>query len=106
MTASPTAITWSNRHERTPTWLEQNPIGRWRRFTYDELLARDKVNLDCGAVRETALITAGRVGCTRPANTGRISVRGGVKVEQIYPLGSQNPGTNRSVVGSSPTRGA
>jgi type I restriction enzyme M protein len=36
----------ANRHERTPTWSEDNPDGRWRVFTYDELMARDKVNLD------------------------------------------------------------
>ena len=35
-----------NRYERTPTWSEENPDGRWRDFTYEELLARDKVNLD------------------------------------------------------------
>jgi hypothetical protein len=31
-----------NRHERTPTWSEANPTGRWRAFPYDELGAREK----------------------------------------------------------------
>ena len=35
-----------NRAKRTPTWSERNTGGRWRAFSYDELLARDKVSLD------------------------------------------------------------
>src|SRR3989440_9003889 len=35
-----------NRHERKPTWSEKNPQGRWRAYDYDELLKRDKLNLD------------------------------------------------------------
>ena len=35
-----------NRYERTPTWCETNPEGKWRVYTYDELMARDKANLD------------------------------------------------------------
>ena len=35
-----------NRHQRKPTWSEQNDKGRWRAYSYDELLKRDKVNLD------------------------------------------------------------
>src|SRR5215217_8249361 len=37
-----------NRFERIPTWSPSNDanVGRWRNFTYEELLARDKVNLD------------------------------------------------------------
>src|SRR5947209_10718851 len=35
-----------NRHERTPTWSEHNLTGRWRAYTYNELLQRDKVSLD------------------------------------------------------------
>ena len=33
----------SARHE---TWSEDNPNGRWRRYTYEEILARDKTSLD------------------------------------------------------------
>ncbi len=35
-----------NRNKRTQTWSEQNQEGRWRKFTYDEIIARDKTNLD------------------------------------------------------------
>jgi type I restriction enzyme M protein len=34
------------RDKRTETWNEENPDGRWRKFTYDEIIARDKTNLD------------------------------------------------------------
>ncbi len=44
-----------NRHERQPTWSEVNPDGRWRMFTYDELIARDKVNLDIFWLRDESL---------------------------------------------------
>jgi type I restriction enzyme M protein len=41
-----------NRHERTATWGPENPAGRWRSFGYDELLRRDKVNLDIFWLRD------------------------------------------------------
>jgi type I restriction enzyme M protein len=44
-----------NRHERTPTWSEDSPEGRWRVYTYDELMARDKVNLDIFWLRDESL---------------------------------------------------
>ena len=44
-----------NRHQRTPTWSEDNPEGRWRVFTYDELMARDKVSLDIFWLRDESL---------------------------------------------------
>ena len=44
-----------NRHERAPTWTESDPQGRWRMFTYDELVARDKVNLDIFWLRDESL---------------------------------------------------
>jgi type I restriction enzyme M protein len=44
-----------NRHERTPTWSEANPDGRWRAYGYDELMARDKVNLDIFWLRDESL---------------------------------------------------
>ena len=31
---------------RTETYSEENPNGRWRKFTYEEILARDKTSLD------------------------------------------------------------
>jgi len=45
----------ANRHERRPTWSEANPGGRWRAFSYDELAARDKVNLDIFWLRDESL---------------------------------------------------
>ena len=46
-----------NRFERTPTWSPENDAnaGRWRSFTYEELLARDKVNLDIFWLRDESL---------------------------------------------------
>jgi type I restriction enzyme M protein len=44
-----------NRHQRTATWSEDNPEGRWRCFTYDELVARDKVSLDIFWLRDESL---------------------------------------------------
>ena len=31
---------------RTPTYSEDNPNGRWRRYSIDEITARDKTSLD------------------------------------------------------------
>jgi type I restriction enzyme M protein len=45
----------ANRHERTPTWSEASLQGRWRAYRYDELLARDKVNLDIFWLRDESL---------------------------------------------------
>jgi type I restriction enzyme M protein len=35
-----------NRHVRKETYSPENPDGRWRKFTYDEIIARDKTSLD------------------------------------------------------------
>jgi type I restriction enzyme M protein len=45
----------ANRHERQETWSETNPEGRWRVFSHEELMARDKVNLDITWVRDESL---------------------------------------------------
>jgi len=44
-----------NRHDRAPTWSEENPEGRWRSFTYEEIMARDKANLDIFWLRDETL---------------------------------------------------
>lgn len=45
-----------NRHERKETWhAEKNPEGRWRRFSYDELVARDKNSLDVFWLKDKSL---------------------------------------------------
>jgi hypothetical protein len=37
----------ANRNQRKPLWDEKkNPEGRWRVFSYEELIARDKCSLD------------------------------------------------------------
>lgn len=47
-----------NRHARKQTWSERNPEGRWRVYTYEELLARDKVSLDIFWLRDESLANA------------------------------------------------
>jgi type I restriction enzyme M protein len=44
-----------NRHERKPTWSEKNPQGRWRDYAYEELLKRDKLNLDIFWLKDESL---------------------------------------------------
>ncbi len=44
-----------NRNKRTETWSEENTDGRWRKFTYEEILARDKTNLDIFWLRDKSL---------------------------------------------------
>ncbi len=45
-----------NRHERKGTWTEKrDPEGRWRAFKYDELIKRDKVNLDIFWLRDESV---------------------------------------------------
>ena len=36
----------ANRFDRAETYSAENPDGRWRRFTYEEIIARDKTSLD------------------------------------------------------------
>ena len=44
------------RHERKPTWdAEANPEGRWRKFSYEELVARDKTSLDVFWLKDKSL---------------------------------------------------
>jgi type I restriction enzyme M protein len=45
----------ANRHDRQPTWSEENPQARWRAFSYEELVARDKANLDIFWLRDESL---------------------------------------------------
>jgi type I restriction enzyme M protein len=44
-----------NRHQRTATWSEQNTDGRWRSYSYEELVARDKCNLDVFWLKDESL---------------------------------------------------
>lgn len=45
----------ANRYDRTQTWSEANLDGRWRKFTYDELIARDKTSLDIFWLKDKSL---------------------------------------------------
>lgn len=45
-----------NRHLRKETWhQEKNPDGRWRKFSYDELITRDKTSLDIFWLKDKSL---------------------------------------------------
>lgn len=44
-----------NRYERMETWSEDNPDGRWRKFSVDEILARDKTSLDIFWIKDKSL---------------------------------------------------
>ena len=46
----------ANRHERKATWdAEANAEGRWRKFSYEELVARDKTSLDVFWLKDKSL---------------------------------------------------
>lgn len=45
-----------NRAKRKPTWdADKNPDGRWRKFTYDEIISRDKTSLDITWIKDKSL---------------------------------------------------
>lgn len=44
-----------NRHNRTETWSEENPEGRWRKFSVEDILARDKTSLDIFWIKDKSL---------------------------------------------------
>ncbi len=44
-----------NRHDRQETWSSEHPEGRWRKFTYDEMVARDKTSLDIVWLKDQSL---------------------------------------------------
>ncbi|MCP3906187.1 MAG: N-6 DNA methylase, partial [Planctomycetes bacterium] len=43
------------RQKRRATWSEKKPDGRWRRYTYDEIVNRDKASLDIFWLRDESL---------------------------------------------------
>ncbi len=46
----------SNRHKRKETFnAETNPEGRWRKFSYEEIIARDKTSLDISWIKDKSL---------------------------------------------------
>jgi len=45
-----------NRHDRTETWdAEANPEGRWRKYDYEDIVARDKTSLDIFWLKDKSL---------------------------------------------------
>ena len=44
-----------NRYDRKETWSEENPEGRWRKFSYEEIKARDKTSLDIFWLKDKSL---------------------------------------------------
>jgi type I restriction enzyme M protein len=44
-----------NADDRKPTWSVSNPVGRWRCYTYDELIRRDKVSLELTWIPDESL---------------------------------------------------
>ena len=44
-----------NRHERQPTYSEENPEGHWRRYSYEEIMRREGANLDLSWIRDKSL---------------------------------------------------
>jgi type I restriction enzyme M protein len=44
-----------NRYKRKETFLEKNPEGRWRKFTYNQIIARDKTSLDIFWLKDKSL---------------------------------------------------
>ena len=45
----------ANRHKRKEIYSETNPEGRWRKFTYEEIIARDKTSLDITWLKDKSL---------------------------------------------------
>ena len=46
----------SNRHKRKATWhASKSPDGRWRKYSYEELVARDKTSLDLFWLKDKSL---------------------------------------------------
>jgi len=43
------------RQKRKSTWSEKNPEGRWRAYSYDEIVTRDKLSLDITWLRDESL---------------------------------------------------
>ena len=44
-----------NRHQRREVWSEENPDGRWRKFSSQEILDRDKASLDIFWIKDKSL---------------------------------------------------
>lgn len=45
-----------NENKRKETWGKDNPQGRWKKYSHEEILARDKVNFDITWLKENSSI--------------------------------------------------
>jgi hypothetical protein len=63
-----------NRHDRKPTWCEDNPDGRWRAYTYEEIIARDKASLDIFWLRDESLEDSANL--RNPRGSGQCTRKG------------------------------
>jgi hypothetical protein len=45
----------SNINKRQETWSEENPDGRWRKYSYEDIIARDKTSLDVFWLKDKSL---------------------------------------------------
>lgn len=45
----------ANRYERRETWSEENPEGRFRKFSIEEVKKRDKISLDIFWIQDKTL---------------------------------------------------
>jgi type I restriction enzyme M protein len=46
----------TNRHKRKETWSEENNEARWRKYSYEDILARDKTSLDISWLHDDNMI--------------------------------------------------
>ena len=44
-----------NLDKRKETWSEENEEGRWRKYSYDDIIARDKTSLDIFWIKDKSL---------------------------------------------------
>jgi type I restriction enzyme M protein len=44
-----------SRYQRTATWSASNPTGRWRPYSYEDLMQRDKASLDIFWLKDESL---------------------------------------------------
>lgn len=44
-----------NLHKRSETWSDENQAGRWRKYSYAEIIARDKTSLDIFWIKDKSL---------------------------------------------------
>lgn len=45
----------ANRHQREATWSAEQPQGRWRAYSFDDIAARDKASLDIFWLKDDSL---------------------------------------------------